>query len=227
MIDAQCPHCQKFAHVEPNEEEIGSDIDSSFGIVSYNCPACQRIVIKLVEMPKSPGFSKNMSAIYNPRYIKSEKFVYPKSISRPPAPIEVPNKFADDYREACLVLSDSPKASAALSRRCLQSIIHDELKITHNDNLYAKINDVISNNLFTSHITELLHNLRTIGNFAAHPKKDTNTGEILDVEPGEAEFCLEILEAIFDYQFVQPAQNKARKKVINQKLIAAGKPPLK
>ena len=29
----------------------------------------------------------------------------------------------EDYKEACLVLSDSPKASAALSRRCLQNLL--------------------------------------------------------------------------------------------------------
>jgi hypothetical protein len=30
--------------------------------------------------------------------------------------------------------------------------------------------------------------IRTIGNFAAHPIKSTSSGEIVDVEPGEAEW---------------------------------------
>jgi hypothetical protein len=55
--------------------------------------------------------------------------VRPKGIARSPLSPEVPEKYAEDYREACLVLSDSPKASAALSRRCLQHLIHEELKI--------------------------------------------------------------------------------------------------
>src|SRR4051812_47799701 len=34
-----------------------------------------------------------------------------------------PAEFTDNYREACLTFSDSPKASAALSRRCLQYLL--------------------------------------------------------------------------------------------------------
>lgn len=41
--------------------------------------------------------------------------------------------------------------------------------------------------------------MRNIGNFAAHPLKDTSTGEILPVEAGEAEWNLETLEALFDF----------------------------
>lgn len=40
-----------------------------------------------------------------------------------PAAPEVEPQFAEDYNEACLVLPFSPKASVALSRRCLQNII--------------------------------------------------------------------------------------------------------
>ncbi len=41
--------------------------------------------------------------------------------------------------------------------------------------------------------------VRVIGNFAAHPIKSKSTGEIVDVEPGEAEWNLNTLEgsAIF------------------------------
>lgn len=54
------------------------------------------------------------------RHYKSELLIRPKIANRPPVPIEVPTLFAEDYNEACLVIIDSPKASAALSRRCLQ-----------------------------------------------------------------------------------------------------------
>ena len=39
-------------------------------------------------------------------------------------------------QEACLVLPDSPKASVALSRRCLQHILREAAKVKHGD-LYA------------------------------------------------------------------------------------------
>lgn len=57
----------------------------------------------------------------------------------------------------------------------------------------------------------LLDAVRHFSNFAAHPEKDIATGEIIDVEPGEAEWCLEIVEKLFDHYFVQPARAAARK----------------
>lgn len=51
--------------------------------------------------------------------------------------------------------------------------------------------------------------IRMIGNFAAHPMTSTNTGEVVDVEPGEAEFLLSVLEELLDYYFVRPARRHA------------------
>ena len=69
--------------------------------------------------------------------------------------------------------------------------------------------------------------VRNIGNFAAHPIKDTNTGEIVEVEPGEAEWLLDVLEGLFDFYFVQPAELRRKREALNEKLEAAGKPPMK
>jgi len=40
-------------------------------------------------------------------------------------PDYVPKPILDDYNEACLIVDLSPKASATLSRRCLQGILRD------------------------------------------------------------------------------------------------------
>jgi hypothetical protein len=69
--------------------------------------------------------------------------------------------------------------------------------------------------------------VRNIGNFAAHPIKATATGEVLPVEPGEAEWNLDVLEALFDFFFVQPAVIKRKRDALNKKLASAGKPPVK
>jgi hypothetical protein len=45
------------------------------------------------------------------------------------------------------------------------------------------------------------------------------------VEAGEAEWTLEVLEALFD--FVQPAKLEAKKNALNKKSSDAGKPPMK
>ena len=78
-----------------------------------------------------------------------------------------------------------------------------------------------------TYLAEMIDGVRVIGNFAAHPIKDTNTGEIVEVEPGEAEHNLDTLEEVFDFYFVKPAVAKRKRDAINQKLKDAGKPPMK
>ena len=78
-----------------------------------------------------------------------------------------------------------------------------------------------------SHLAQAVDAIRNIGNFAAHPNKSTSTGEIIDVEPGEAEWLLDVLEGLFDHYFVQPAVLAAKRDALNQKLKDAGKPPMK
>jgi hypothetical protein len=157
--------------------------------------------------------------------VRIKYLVRPKGISRQPPPQDVPPEIAAEYNEAALVLSDSPKASAALSRRCLQHLLRDVAKIKASD-LSKEIDDVIALGVLPSNITDELDKVRTVGNFAAHPNKSTSTGVILDVEPGEAEWNLEVLEDLFDFYFVRLARSAKLKADINLKLIAAGKQPL-
>jgi len=152
--------------------------------------------------------------------------VYPKGTSRKPPALEVPSPFRDDYKEACLVIDDSPKASAALSRRCLQAILRVHAK-TKSKDLAAQIDEVLTGNLLPSHLTRAIDAVRQLGNIAAHSTKSVSTGEIVDVEPEEAEWLLETLEGLFDFYFVQPAELQKKRDALDAKLAAAKKPPLK
>jgi hypothetical protein len=78
-----------------------------------------------------------------------------------------------------------------------------------------------------THISESLDAVRNIGNFAAHPIKSKASGEIIDVEPGEAEWNLDVLEALFDFYFVQPEILKKKRAALDAKLAEAGKPKMK
>ena len=151
--------------------------------------------------------------------------VHPRAPSRTPLPDDVPESFAGDYREACLVLADSPKASAALSRRCLQNLLRDKGGVKPSD-LSKEIDKVIASGALPSHLVKGLDAVRNIGNFAAHPMKSTNTGEVVEVEPGEAEWSLDVLEGLFDFYFVQPAILQRKRDALNQKLADAGKPQM-
>ena len=150
---------------------------------------------------------------------------YPKGTARP-VPVEVEDEFANDFREACLVIDDSEKASAALSRRCLQNLLHEKAK-TKAKNLAPQIQEVLDSGKLPSHLEDAIDGVRVLGNFAAHPIKSAHTGEVIGVEPGEAEWLLETLEGFFDFYFVQPAKLEKKRDALNKKLEEAGKPQLK
>ena len=219
----KCPHCRVEFHDVPKRTYLGEDSDGGWILVQTNCPACKRIILQLLN---GPGVYNQMTEILYLDNVKKTFFVYPKSSSRPPCPCEVPKEFAEDYTEACLVISDSPKASAALSRRCLQSILREVAKVKH-DNLYNEIQEVLNSKALPSYITEVIDAVRNIGNFAAHPLKSEKTGEILPVKPVEAEWNLDVIEALFDFYFVQPAVVRKKKAVLDKKLKEAGKKPMK
>lgn len=56
--------------------------------------------------------------------------------------------------------------------------------------------------------------------------KSTSTGVVVDVEPGEAEWNLDVVEALMDIYYEQPAVIAAKRAALNVKLADAGKPPV-
>ena len=78
-----------------------------------------------------------------------------------------------------------------------------------------------------AHLADQIDGVRNVGNFSAHPIKSKSTGEIFEVEPGEAEWNLDTLEGLFDFHFVLPARIKERREALDKKLKDAGKPPMK
>lgn len=90
-----------------------------------------------------------------------------------------------------------------------------------------EITQVLDSGKLPSRLADNLDALRTVGNFAAHPIKSTSTGEVVDVEDGEAEWLLDVLEDLFDFYFVLPVRAQGRRDALNAKLRDAGKPELK
>jgi Domain of unknown function (DUF4145) len=219
----KCPHCRIAFHDSPRRQVLGRDSDGQWLVESRKCPECQKEIYTLI---CSLSVSSTGGQVdYLESQVRIKYLVRPKGINRQPPPQDVPPEIVAEYNEAALVLSDSPKASAALSRRCLQHLLRDVAKIKAYD-LSKEIDDVIALGVLPSNVTDELDKVRTVGNFAAHPNKSTSTGVILDVEPGEAEWNLEVLEDLFDFYFVRLARSAKLKADINLKLIAAGKQPL-
>lgn len=220
----KCPHCLVEFHDNVGQIHIGNDIEGSYEIKTRTCPSCRKLVLHLTQFKTEQKMVNNQ--LRQIRTELSERLIRPKIANRPPCPPEVPVQFATDYSEACHVLDDSAKASAALSRRCLQNIIHDQLGVKKRD-LNLEIQEVIDNKLFPSDILDSIDAIRNIGNFAAHPIKSSSSGEIVEVEPNEADWNLDVLEMMFDYLFVRPALVQKKRDALNAKLKDAGKPEMK
>jgi hypothetical protein len=227
----KCPYCIKEFHDEdfgnwvfeydehPSLNKTGYEIAYTF------CPACSKLIVVMRE-----GFYNSEKGEYDT--IKrewltkecNEQLLYPKGYCRL-VEKEVPEKYATDYREASDVKTISAKASAAISRRLLQVLLREECKVKKST-LAKEIQEFLEQPGIPSYLVDAIDAVRNVGNFAAHPLKDTNTGEIVDVEDGEAEWLLDVLDSMFDYLFVQPRKLKERKDKLNEKLKNIGKPPM-
>jgi hypothetical protein len=113
---------------------------------------------------------------------------------------DVPRHFAQDYREACLVLGESPRASAALSRRCLQRLLREQAQVPPSD-LDGEIETALRSELLPITLASALDTVRVLGKFLTNPLKSTSPGTILHAEPGEAQWLLTVLEALFQHYF--------------------------
>ena len=220
-----CPHCLVAFHEKLATIDLGKDADGHWALIQAWCPTCGRMVLVLA-CGEAHYVGDHLKGLND---VTTRVLVRPRGTQRPPCPEPVKREAIDiaaDYAEACLVLPDSPKASAALSRRCLQALLKLKAGTTKHD-LNDAIQEVLDSRQLPSYLATGLDAVRNIGNFAAHTQKSKATGEIIDVEPGEAEWNLDVLEGLFDFYFVQPDIALGKRSALNKKLAQAGKPPMK
>jgi hypothetical protein len=210
----KCPHCA-----------IHFDDNWTIGPINWRgvsgglyrtarCPECKGLAIQISPPTVDPEGN-----------LREWRQVHPIGSNRGPVPPEVPKPIATDYVEACRVQHFSAKASAALARRCLQAMLHDQ---GYKDrNLANQIDQLLNAGVLPTHIHTTVDVIRNFGNFSAHHINDKTTLQIIDVQLGEAEWCLEILEALFDHFYVAPATTTKKKAELDAKLKTAGKPPSK
>lgn len=224
-----CPHCGKAIRLETDTghtypSPYFNEDSSGYRIISGCCPACENLIVILqfgeCSVEKSGGYS-----YYDLEDVDKQQIIYPINYIRT-VQTEVPEIYKTDFLEACAVLPISTKASAALSRRLLQMILREYFGVKHSD-LSREIDEFIQTKNAPSYLNDAIDAVRNIGNFAAHPLKSTSTGEIVDVEPGEAEWLIEVIEFLFDFAFVQPKKLEDRRAKLNEKLKDLGKPPMK
>lgn len=211
----KCPFCRVEFHVHWDHTNLTRPRNGTSPIVGKVrhtlCPACGRTTFEM---------SLNLRDYFQ---------IYPVGGSRPPAPSSVPEKLAEDFAEACLVLASSAKASAALSRRCLQGVLHDNGYTGKNlaDEIQMLLDEDDPKKSVPDSIRTTVDLVRNFGNFSAHPVTDITGQQVIPVEAHEADYCLDVLEELFDYFYERPAQARARKAALDKKLAEAGKPPSK
>jgi hypothetical protein len=134
---------------------------------------------------------------------KVEIWVKPRSNAKV-FPDYIPIQILTDYKEACLVRSLSPKASATLSRRCMQGMIRDYWGVCEK-NLFAEI-DAIKDKV-DPRVWGAMDATRKIGNIGAHMENDVSL--IIDIEPGEAEHLIRLIEYLLDSWYIKDHETDA------------------
>lgn len=129
--------------------------------------------------------------------------LWPRSIPADRAPTQLPHGPKRDYDEARSVLAASPRASAALARRCLQHILRDVMAIkVSSGRLVDEIDKAKDSPQLSQSTKESLDHVRHIGNLAAHP--GGVVGLIDDVTHEEAAYTIGVLELLFNDLYAIP-----------------------
>lgn len=171
------------------QNAYSSQSSDELEIFFYYCPNCEKTTVKAL----------GKGSLYKNKTWN----LFPDSSAKQ-LPNYIPSSIIEDYEEACKILHLSPKASATLSRRCLQGMIRDFWKINKNT-LVEEINAL--DERVDSDTREVLHSLRQLGNIGAHPEKDINL--IIDIDPDEAEQLVLFIEYLFDEWYIKQHERKS------------------
>jgi hypothetical protein len=218
----KCPNCEVAFHEGEDTWEATSARDEVTTLRRWLtmmtlCPECEEPIVKLEQRVQYTD------------QVRVAKVIYPTTVKEVKVSKDVPDALRADFTEASQVLPVSPKASAALSRRVLQSILDDQGY--KGRDLARQVDGVLKesdpNKVLPAAIRSKVDAIRNFGNFSAHPITDTTTLQIIDVEAEESEWCLAIISDLFEHYYVRPAEDKRKMDDLNQKLTDAGKPLVK
>jgi hypothetical protein len=226
-----CPYCSRhqvitastFDHqrslLDTRFSKYGYVYVSSFSTVCSN-PDCNEIVssieLETVEHPHAPAH-RITGVLHSWQLLPSS---YGKQ-----QPEFIPAPITQDYYEACAIRDLSPKASATLSRRCLQGMIRDFCGISKR-RLIDEIRELKSQNDkgtapsgVTAESIIAIDHVREIGNIGAHMEADINV--IVDVDQEEAQQLIRLIELLFAEWYV--AKENRRKRLLALGITASAK----
>lgn len=166
------------------------------------CGALEFLVRASHHATRGESYDRTVGARIGPVGIGSFQF---EPTTAQPLSSDVPEGVQEDYREACLIGSLSPKAAATLARRALQGMIRDFWGISKGT-LAAELKAIESQcdpELYAAMMAR-----KSVGNIGAHPEKDVNT--IIDIEPDEARQLIDLIHLLDGDWYRARAARKAR-----------------
>lgn len=216
-----CPHCNHnmvltYDNVKKNEFNLtteNADWWKELINIFYICSNenCRKITLEIelydAEIEYNPYNRSNFLVLEDK--ILNRKWTLIPSSNAKVFPDYIPKVLLDDYKEACEIKELSPKASATLSRRCLQWIIRDFWWISKS-RLVDEINEL--DGKIDPLIFQAIDATRKIWNIWAHMEKDINL--IIDVEPEEAEKLIKLIEILFKECYITKFEREKNLKEI-------------
>ena len=233
-----CPFCDRpqiatYQNVHNDAEIVGvaANAEGLLGtyITARSClnPTCKKTSFELDIGPALQYADGRFYSFNDSDRIFSQRII-PQGSARP-QPDFIPYSLREDYFESCLIRDLSPKASATLTRRCLQGMIRDFSGITKKTldqeikALRAAVEDGSADRAITIETVEAIDHVRSVGNIGAHMEKDIDL--IIPVDPGEAQALIELVEMLFEEWYV--AREKRRQKLAKIAGISYDKKTLK
>jgi len=214
-----CGHAQVITGPKFNAGDIDLEIRGlAEGLVglSWNAIGCANLECARLSLSLSlhqRSISKSGYSFKINNSILENWTLLPESIAKP-QPDFIPIPIIEDYVEACRVRELSPKASATLSRRCLQGMIRDFCGISKSTllqeitELRRLVDEGNAPRGVNIEAVDAIDHVRSVGNIGAHMEKDINL--IIPVEAGEAQALIELIELLFDEWYIARNHREVR-----------------
>lgn len=211
----QCPFCLHHSTISNNNINKGHlnlDKGSKYGdlylnIWSITCPnpKCKEFTleVKLRELEATYPALK-FGNLLNTWRLRPQ--LAPKHLSD-----YIPKAIREDYEEAYLIQDLSPKASAALARRCLQGMIRDFWNISPK-NLALELESI--KDKVELDTWEAIDVVMKVGNVSAH--METAINQIVEVADHEAGSLIELIEMLVEEWYVNRHSRQLRLEKIKQ-----------
>jgi hypothetical protein len=219
----QCPFC----NTEQTVTEKGRQVTLS-DLTIENVEGPRRLVVKFAVCPNPRCREFSLSASLHALESHGKRAYTGKQLASwdlvPPSrarsfPVAVPHQVLEDYREACLIVEQSPKASAALARRCLSSILRDFWRVQHGSlsDEFRQVKGTVDPLTW-----EAIESVRSVGLIGA--RMESEGAEILETDPGEAKLLIGLIETLIQDWYVGREARRRRLAEIRQIAGEEGSP---